>query len=77
MVVGQGMRPALIGLALGLVGSIAISRVMRQLLYEIGSIDAATYAATIGFLVLVSLLACALPARRAARVDAALSLRAE
>lgn len=77
MVVGQGMRPALLGLALGLAGSIAISRVMRQLLYQVGSIDAATYVATVGFLVLVSLVACAIPARRAARVDAALSLRAE
>jgi len=47
------------------------------LLYEIGAIDPATYAVTFGFLAGTALLACAIPARRAARVDPVLSLRSD
>ena len=69
MVVLQGMRPALIGLAVGLAGSLAFGRALASLVYGVSPTDPLTFAGVSILLALVALAACALPARRATRVD--------
>jgi ABC-type antimicrobial peptide transport system permease subunit len=76
-VVGQGLRLTLLGLALGLVGSIALGRALRSLLYGVTPTDPATYAAVSLLLGGIALLACWVPARRATRVDPMQALRSE
>ena len=77
MIIGQGMRLVSLGLVIGLAGALAISQVLRSLLFEISATDPLTFAAVGLLLVLVALLACWLPARRAARVDPVIALRQE
>lgn len=77
MVVGQGMRLALIGLVLGLGGALAASAALRSLLFGVGSVDPLTYVLTPAFLLTVVFLSSWLPARRAARTDPATVLRQE
>ena len=77
MVVRQGMTMTLIGLALGLVGVIALSRVMVGLLYGVSPTDPLTFAGVSIVLLVVALLACLIPARRATRVDPIVALRSE
>ncbi|MEJ7813481.1 MAG: FtsX-like permease family protein [Gemmatimonadaceae bacterium] len=77
MVVGQGMRLALIGLGAGLVVAAAVTRVLASQLFGLGATDPATYAGLAGLLGMVALLASYLPARRAARVDPMVALRSE
>lgn len=77
LVVRQGMTMALIGLALGLVGAAAISRVMSGLLHGVSPTDPLTFIGVSGVLLGVALLACLLPARRATRVDPIVALRTE
>ncbi|MEN3330080.1 MAG: hypothetical protein V7638_4887 [Acidobacteriota bacterium] len=77
MVVRQGMTMTLIGLALGLVGVIALSRVMVGLLYGVSPTDPLTFTGVSIVLLLVALLACLIPARRATRVDPIVALRNE
>ncbi|MEE8584536.1 MAG: ADOP family duplicated permease, partial [Acidobacteriota bacterium] len=76
-VVGRGMRWAAAGLATGILAAFALSRFMDSLLFEVASTDLLTYASVTAALALVALLACALPARRAVRVDPVHVLRAE
>ena len=76
-VVAQGMRLALVGVFLGLVGAWALSRVMESLLYGIPSTDPWTFGSTATFLALIALAATWFPARRAARTDPIEALRAE
>ncbi len=72
------MLPAVaFGLGAGLVGALALTRLLGSLLYEIGPSDPATLAATLGVLMVVAFLASYLPARRASRVDPMTALRAE
>ena len=75
LVIGQGMRLAIIGVAIGLLGSFALTRVLQNLLYEVKPSDPLTFAAVTLLLCVVVLLACWLPARRAARVDPMEALR--
>jgi predicted permease len=77
MVVRQGMTVALVGLLLGAAGAFALTRFMRALLFGVHATDPATYLAIAGVLLAVAALACVVPARRAARIDPMLSLRAE
>ena len=77
MVLGEGARITAAGAVLGLVGALAMTRVLAALLYEISPTDAPTFAAVTAVLVTVALAACYLPARRATRIDPVVSLRAD
>jgi putative ABC transport system permease protein len=77
LVVGQGMRPVLTGLGGGLLGSLLLTRVVSAMLVGVSARDLPTYAAVTLILALVGLLACWLPARRAARVDPMVAMRNE
>lgn len=74
---GQGMRLVLLGLAIGLGGAFALTRLMSSLLFGVSTTDAATFVAVAVGLTLVGVLACYLPARRATRVDPLIALRYE
>jgi macrolide transport system ATP-binding/permease protein len=77
LVVSQGMRMALVGIALGLAGAFALTRVLASLLLGVGTTDSVTFVGVALLLVAVALLACYIPARRAARVDPLVALRFE
>jgi putative ABC transport system permease protein len=77
LVVGKGMSLALIGIAIGLVASLALTRVMRSLLFEVTPTDVLTFVIVPVVLLTVTLLACYIPARRATNVDPLTSLRYE
>jgi putative ABC transport system permease protein len=77
LVVKQGMRLALIGLGVGLAGSLAVTRLMSSVLYGVSATDAVTFALVSALLAVVVLAACYIPARRAARVDPMIALRYE
>jgi putative ABC transport system permease protein len=75
--INQGMAVVLLGLGLGLLGAFALTRVMRGLLFGVGATDPLTFASVALLLSLIAMLACYLPARRAARLDPLLALRHE
>jgi putative ABC transport system permease protein len=77
LVVGEGARILVIGGTLGLLGSLAVSRVLASILYETSAHDLAGYAIAALTLTATTLLACWLPARRATKVDPMVALRAE
>jgi len=77
MVVGQGLGLVAAGLALGLLGAVALTRLMKSLLYEVSPTDPLTYAGVAAVLVAIAALASWLPARRATRVDPVVALRSE
>jgi predicted permease len=77
LIVSQGMRMVLIGIVLGLVGAFVLTRVLASLLFGVGTTDLVTFVGVAVLLVAVALLACYLPARRAARVDPLVALRHE
>jgi predicted permease len=74
-VVGRGMRLVGIGVAVGVGGALLLTRYMSSLLYEVGTTDTMTFSAVPALMLSVAVLACFLPARRAARVDPARILR--
>jgi len=76
-VVGQGLRLTLIGIALGVAGAVALTRVLASLLYGVTPTDPLTLAGVSLVLIGIALLASYLPARRAARIDPMVALRYE
>ena len=77
LVMREGVYLALIGVALGLVAVASASRLMKSLLFGVGTTDTVTFASVAVLLMLVALLACYIPARRATRVDPLVALRYE
>lgn len=77
MVLKQGLGMTLAGMALGVVASLGLMRLLRSLLFEVQTNDAGTFAIVLATLFLVALLACYIPARRATRVDPLVALRYE
>src|SRR5678815_1611914 len=77
MVVGSGMFLALIGVAVGLVGAFAVTRLMASLLFGVSPTDLVTFGLVTAGLLTVALLACYIPARRATKVDPLVALRYE
>jgi putative ABC transport system permease protein len=77
LVIREGMLLTFAGLALGTAGALAATRVMKELLYGVTASDAITFISVSALLVLVALLACYLPARRATKVDPLIALRYE
>ncbi|HEX3471230.1 MAG TPA: ABC transporter permease [Silvibacterium sp.] len=77
LVLGQGTRLALVGIAFGLAGSLALAGLLRSLIFGIAPTDPVTYTGAAIFLTAVALVACGLPAIRAASIDPMKALRAE
>ncbi len=77
LVLRLGMTPAATGVLTGAVLSAALARVIESMLYGTSAVDPATFAAVIGVMLMCAVTACVLPARRAAAVDPAITLRAE
>jgi putative ABC transport system permease protein len=77
LVLAEGARLVFIGILIGLVGGLVLTRLMRSMLYEVKPADPATYAAVAVLLAILALLACYLPARRAASVEPMAALRYE
>jgi putative ABC transport system permease protein len=75
LIVGHGMRLVTLGIALGAIGALAASRLLTTLLFRVSPVDALTFAGVALLLLSVALLACYLPARRAAKVDPLTALR--
>jgi putative ABC transport system permease protein len=77
MVIWRGMRLTMIGVAIGLAAAIALTRVMKSLLFNVSATDPATFALIALLLIAVALIASYIPARRATKVDPLQSIRSE
>jgi putative ABC transport system permease protein len=77
LIVTEGMKPALIGLVLGVAGALALGRVLASFIYGIAAYDPLTFAAVAALLAAVALLASIIPAYRAARIEPTRALREE
>jgi predicted permease len=77
LIIGQGMRPILLGIGIGLLSALAVSRFIAGLLYGVKPIDPFTYLVVAGIVAVTALLASYFPARKALRVDPVTALRQE
>jgi putative ABC transport system permease protein len=77
LVFKKGMALALAGIVIGIAGAVAITRLMASLLFGVKPVDALTFAAVSICVLIVALLACYIPARRATKVDPLIALRYE
>ena len=77
LTLGDGLRPALYGLVLGLAASVGAVRLIQSMLYGTKPLDPAIFAAVAGTLLVVAALACLIPAWRASRIDPMQALRTE
>jgi len=77
MVLSHGAKMALLGVAIGMCGAFALTRLMTNLLFGVSPLDPFTFATVAALLALVALAACYLPARRVTRVDPMVALRYE
>ncbi len=77
MVVGQGLRPALVGAAVGVLGGLGVAQTLQGLVFGVAPADPTTFLVATGALVLVAAAACAIPALRASRIDPLAALRYE
>ncbi|PYS72805.1 MAG: hypothetical protein DMF69_06620 [Acidobacteria bacterium] len=77
LIFGQSLMMLLMGTAIGLAGAFALTRLMSTLLFGVTATDPLTYVSVVGILTFVALLACYIPARRAAKVDPLIALRYE
>lgn len=77
LIIGKGMSIALVGVGVGLVIALALSRLMTSLLFGVTPTDASTFVMVSAFVLLVALVACYLPARRATKIDPLVALREE
>jgi len=75
LIFGEGMRPVALGLIVGLTVSLAVNRILQSQLVGVSPYDPLTLVTAPALLILVALLACQIPSRRALRVDPAVALR--
>jgi ABC-type antimicrobial peptide transport system permease subunit len=77
MVLGEGLRVALLGVVVGIVAALGLTRLLTQMIFGVRTVDPLTFAGVAILLTFVAMVACYIPARRAMRVDPIVALRYE